>query len=240
MEPASQDWQALEERIGYTFRQPELLERALTHPSWLQEQNLPPVHSNQRLEFLGDAVINLTVSELLYERFPGEPEGFLTRQRASLVKGPVLVRLAGELNLDAFIRKGKSEINAGLRGHRSRMEDALEALFGAVFLDGGLEAARALGDLLYADFEQLLEAGAEDHNAKGRFQEFIQESGGNTGQFSYELAEVSGPDHDRRFGVELHYEGRVVGRGQGRTRKAAENMAAREALEQLRPTGNQE
>lgn len=228
----------LEAALGHSFARPELLELALTHPSWLQEKKLAPSHSNQRLEFLGDAVLALLISERLYREFPEEPEGVLSHRRATLVKGAHLVEIAKILSLDTFIRCGKSELNEGRRGLSSRLEDALEAVIGAVYLDGGLDAARNLINNLYRNLEPMHENGKDDHNAKGRFQEYVQEIGGTTDEIVYELVGSSGPDHDRTFEVVLLYKGEKVGSGSGRSRKSAESEAARQGLACLQADGN--
>lgn len=237
MDPDTPDITLLEARLGYSFKRRELLVLALTHPSRIRNGRDSAKASNQRLEFLGDAVLNLVVSELLYERFPDRAEGFLTRNRAALVKGEILVQLAERINLDLFIRVGKAEKNAGARGRLSRLEDALEAVTGAVYLDGGLESARSVIGRLFGNLDELLSHNLEAHNSKGRLQEFIQEQGGTTSEIDYVMVNSSGPDHERSFSIQLKYRGEVIGEGIAGTRKAAESIAAREGLKHLHDQG---
>lgn len=224
--------------MEYTFKRRDLLVLSLTHPSWVSESPDPEgVNSNQRLEFLGDAVLNIVISEWLYNQFPGEQEGFLTRNRAALVKGKILVEIAEELELEPYLKLGKSETNAGGRGRRSRLEDALEAVMGAVYVDGGLEAARSVIARIFGDLTTRLDANLLDHNAKGRLQEKIQEWGGTTHDIEYHLLDTTGPDHDRKFTVELRYKGERLGEGAAKSRKAAESLAAKAGLQFLSENG---
>ena len=223
----------LENRLGYTFERRELLVLALTHPSWEQEQKSRQSGNNQRLEFLGDSVLNLVISEFLYKWFPSEPEGFLTRNRAALVRGKILFRLAEELDLENHLRIGKSELNSGKRGRDSRLEDALEAIIGAIYLDSGLEDSTRVILRLIGDPEKRIQANLQNYNAKGRFQERIQESGGTTEDVKYQLLKKTGPDHNLQFHVQLSYQGRPLGEGRGRSRKEAENEAAARGLQTL-------
>lgn len=229
----------LERRLGYSFKRRNLLVQALTHPSWEQEKSVAESENNQRMEFLGDSVLNLVISEHLYERFPQQPEGFLTRGRSALVRGKILFRIAEEIELETFVRIGKSEQNSGMRGRHSRLEDALEALFGAVYLDSGLEASREVILRLVGDPEKRIQSNFQNHNAKGQFQERIQESGGTTEEIDYHLLEKTGPDHDLHFHVQLLYRGQPVGAGRGRSRKEAENEAAANGLQFLEEAGKE-
>ncbi len=223
----------LEDRLGYSFKRIDLLVLALTHPSWNQDRPREESHSNQRLEFLGDSVLNLVISELLFRRYPDHPEGILTRYRSALVKGKLLHRIAGEIELEPFIRIGKSERANSERGRKSRMEDALEALLGAVFLDGGIEAARSVITCLIGDLDQRLKPALSEDNAKGRLQEWIQQQGWTTEDIEYRIVSASGPDHLREFSVSLFFQGRKIGSGTASSRKEAETLAARQGLEAL-------
>ncbi len=223
---------SLETRLGYTFKRRELLVLSLTHPSWEQEDESAR-ETNQRLEFLGDSVLGLIVADKLYATYPKHPEGFLTRNRSALVKGKVLVSIATEIGLESHLRLGRAEQNAGNRGRHSRLEDALEALVGAVYLDGGLKAARRVVLHLYGDLGERLSQGLSDHNAKGQLQEFVQSKGGSTSDIDYVLSDTTGPDHQRRFTVQLEVNGIRIGSGEAASRKAAESIAARNGLSAL-------
>lgn len=219
--------EGLEARLAYSFKDPALLQRALTHPSYSREKGL---RSNyQRLEFLGDAVISLIISERLFRHFPREREGFLTRTRSMLVQGEQLSTLARELELGTYLYLGEGEVQSGGRERASILEDAFEALFGALYMDAGLETTRSVLEALYGSVEDRLETIAHEHNPKGQLQELLQPKVDN-GSIEYRLVEISGPDHERLFHVEVWIEGACCGRGEGRSKQAAESMAAREAL----------
>lgn len=221
---------ALQERLGYAFRDQGLLERALTHPSTLQAN--PTLESNQRLEFLGDAVIQLILTQRLFELFPGEREGGLSKRRAALSKGAFLVQLALEYGLDACLRLAPSEELSGGRTRASALEDAFEALAGAIYLDGGLEAARKSVLAVYGDLQARLAPVESAENPKGRLQEKIQPLHGNHA-LRYEVALAEGADHAKAYEVVVYLNDRPLGRGRGQSKKLAEEAAAREALENL-------
>ena len=222
----------VQERLGYVFNDPELLKLSLTHPSFAQDSGSEE-GSNQRLEFLGDAILGMVIAELLYHHYPHEQEGFLTRRRSALVKGAVLVEIAEALELEPFLRMGRAEINAGARGRNSRLEDAVEAVIGAVYLDGGLQPARNLVHRLYGNVEERLKTGMVHHNPKGRLQEWVQSRGGNTDDIVYAIRETTGPDHARNFLIELSLSGKIIGKGQASSRKQAESEAAIVGLKTL-------
>lgn len=225
-------FQRLQEQLGYRFRDETLLTLALTHPSLLQDS--PSIlQSNERLEFLGDSVLNLVMAETLYRRFLDEPEGMLTRCRSALVKSHVLFAVAEASGLESALRLGRAEINSGERGRQSRLENALEALLGAVYLDGGLDAARAVIARLFGDLETRLAALLTGHNAKGRLQEWVQAHGGSVADIVYQLDSVSGPDHARTYAITVLLRGAPAGSGAGTSRKSAEGHAAAAALERL-------
>ncbi len=232
-ESIREDLQELENRLSYSFKRRELLVLSLTHPSYLQENsNLNA--SNQRMEFLGDSVLGFIVADELYQLYPEQSEGELTQQRSALVKGHVLREIAEELDLESHILIGKAELNAGTRGRASRMEDALEALIAAIYLDGGLKAAREVVVHIFGDFRARLASGLTNHNAKGQLQEYVQRLGGTTADIEYALVQVSGPDHQKEFHISLKVNGVPVGEGRASSRKMAESLAAQQGLEQLK------
>jgi len=221
---------ALESRVGHVFRDRSLLERALTHPSLLPV--LRGAESNQRLEFLGDAVLQLLLSEALYAEFPSEREGVLSRRRAILANGTTLALLARELGLDQALRLGPSEESSGGRHRTSALGDAFEALLGAVYLDAGLEAARAVVRAAYGPLPERLAALGDEKTPKSRLQELVQPRHGNDA-LTYQVVATEGEDHRRTFEVSVSLLGREIGRGRGSSKKAAEEAAAEAALRTL-------
>ena len=222
--------QAIEEQIAYSFRSRALLVNALTHSSYANENRGRSCESNERLEFLGDSVLGMVVAEALYRRFPDLPEGRLTRMRAQLVCEESLHRVAGEIGLGAHIRLGKGEEHTGGRTRTSILADATEALIAAMYLDGGMDVARG-----FIERYILPELNGEYipfGDAKTDLQELIQKKSGST--LSYELVGESGPDHDKTFTTRVLLNGESVGTGSGRTKKEAEQAAARAALAALR------
>lgn len=226
---------ALEARIAHDFRDRSLLELALTHSSLLQER--PDLaESNQRLEFLGDAVLQLILTEALFMLFPLDREGMLSRRRAALANGPFLAGLAREIGLDQALRLGASEESSGGRSRTSALEDAFEALVGAVYLDSGWDAARRTVLHVYGSLNTRL-SGVEDfENPKGRLQELIQPEHGNSA-LRYEVVKILGEDHARSYEVAVFLLDRQLGCGTGSSKKSAEEAAAREALVALRTEG---
>lgn len=218
----------LEEKIEYHFRDQALLTRALTHSSRANEEGSKSDGDNERLEFLGDAVLELCSSSFLFRQYPDLTEGELTRLRASLVCEPTLALCAGELGLGAYLLLGKGEEHSGGRERASVLSDALEALIGAVYLDGGLsEADRLITRWILTDIEskQLF------HDSKTILQERVQAE--LSERVRYRLLEETGPDHDRRFTVEVQIGEKSYGRGTGRSKKAAEQEAAFQTLRML-------
>ncbi len=223
----------LEERIGYEFRNKALLRQALTHSSFTNEQKINKTNNYERLEFLGDAVLELVSSDFLFREHPEMPEGELTKMRASMVCEPSLAFCARDLELGEFIRLGKGEENTGGRNRESITSDAMEALIGAIYLDGGMRDARAFIDrFVLSDLEdkQLF------YDSKSNLQELVQ--GRFKRELSYELLEESGPEHNKTFRVSVQMGKEVLGQGQGRTKKAAEQQAAYEALLRLKERGH--
>lgn len=227
----SGDLEALQERIGYRFRDPSLLERALTHSSWLQDNPCAP-GNNQRLEFLGDSVLELVLTEALFALYPDDREGQLTKRRAVLGKGKFLSRLAREVRLDECLRLGANEEATGGRGRDAALEDAFEALLGAVNLDGGLECARRTVLGIYGDLTARLAAREGNANPKGRLQEIVQPLHGNQA-IRYEVLATEGADHERKYEVAVLLLDKKIGSGRGSSKKAAEEEAAKAALATL-------
>lgn len=223
----------LEERVGYSFRDAGLLKQALTHSSFTNEQKINKAGDYERLEFLGDAVLELVSSEFLFRLHPELSEGELTKLRASMVCEPSLAFCARDLELGKFILLGRGEENTGGRERESITSDAMEALIGAIYLDGGMEPAKEFIDrFVLSDLEdkQLF------YDSKSNLQELIQ--GKLKKEFGYELLEESGPEHDKTFRVSVQMEGECLGEGTGRTKKAAEQQAAYKALLVLRDRGH--
>ncbi len=219
---------SLQLRLGYTFSDPTLLQRALTHPSFLQEN--PHVSANnQRLEFLGDAVLQLVLTEALFQRYPNDREGELSRRRAALAKGTFLAQLARDLGLDACLNVGSSEEATGGRERASNLADACEALFGAVFIDSDWLTTRSVMLGLIGDIDARLNVVGDLHNPKGRLQELVQPVHGNHA-VRYEVIRTEGGDHERRYFIEVYLRDQALGQGSGSSKKTAEEAAARAAL----------
>ncbi|MFZ5975927.1 MAG: ribonuclease III [Bacillota bacterium] len=223
---------AFEESIGYSFKNSKLLQTAFTHCSAAQNGEEKPEH-NQRLEFLGDAVLEMCISEYLYLAFPQMPEGRLTKIRAGIVSEGALAKAANKLSLGAYLKIGKGEERTGGRTKPSILADVAEALIGAVYLDGGLDAARQF--ILRFLAEQICEAveagGIRDY--KTELQEAVHKAG--LGESSYSITFETGPDHKKEFCAQVSINGDVWGEGSGPSKKAAEQQAARLALERLLP-----
>lgn len=222
----------LEERIGYRFNDRALLKQAITHSSFTNEQKIRKNQNYERLEFLGDAVLELVSSEFLFREHAGMPEGELTKLRASMVCEPSLAFCARDLELGKFILLGRGEENTGGRRRDSIVSDVMEAVIGAIYLDGGMDAARAFIDrFVLSDLEdkQLF------YDSKSNLQELAQ--GKLKKELEYRLLEESGPEHDKLFRVSVRMESEILGTGEGRTKKAAEQQAAYRALLLLRDRG---
>lgn len=217
----------IEERIGHKFRNGLLLAEALTHPS-LGHETQQRHFDNQRLEFLGDAVLQVVISEHLFDRFGNAAEGQLTKLRSRLVSRDTLKKYAAQLNLGQFLMIGRGEEASGGRTRTSTLADAFEALTGAIFLDGGLEKARKF--ILTQAGEDLARIAEEpvDINPKGQLQEFLQSISPRSPV--YETISESGPEHEKTFVVQAIWEGIALGKGRGRSKKQAETAAAEEAL----------
>lgn len=213
--------QELEKKIGYTFQNKSLFQQAIMHSSYANERHLNKLECNERLEFLGDAVLELVSSEFLYEKHPEMPEGNMTKTRASMVCEPTLAYCAGDISLGDFLLLGKGEEITGGRKRDSVVSDALEALIGAIYLDGGFTNAKEfinrfiLNDMehkkLFFDSKTILQ-----EIVQGQFEEAL----------NYQLIREDGPDHNKNFEVAARIGEQEIGRGCGRTKKAAEQLAA--------------
>ncbi len=219
------DLNELEKRIGYEFKDEGLLTHAMTHSSYANEHGMEKSGSNERLEFLGDAVLELVSSEFLYHNYPNLPEGDMSKLRASLVCEPTLARCTDEIELPKYLLLSRGEDATGGRGRDSIVSDAMEALIGAIFLDGGMEPAKAF-ILKYILTD--IESKRLFYDSKTTLQEVVQAEGGE--KLSYEVVGESGPDHAKTFTVEVRRGGETLGRGEGHSKKAAEQKAAYEAL----------
>ena len=220
--------QALEEKLGYTFRDPALLENALTHSSYANENRSRGVQSNERLEFLGDSVLGMVTADYLYRTHPDLPEGDLTRTRAALVCEESLVEVAQAWGLGQYLKLGRGENAGGGRTRPSIQADAVEAVLAAVFLDGGIAPARKIIQTYILDAEA---ERARNRDYKTALQELVQRESGQV--LRYCLVGSSGPDHAKIFTVEVELNGAPVGRGQGHSKKEAEQNAARAAIDGL-------
>lgn len=219
----------LEEKIGYHFHNRELLKQALMHTSFSNEHHMGKLDNNERLEFLGDAVLEVISSDFLYHEYPDYPEGKLTRLRASLVCEPTLALCSRDLDLGSYLLLGKGENATGGRKRDSIVSDAMEAVIGAIYLDGGFDHARKfilryiLNDI---ENKQLF------YDSKTILQEMVQSEHKN--QLEYELLKEEGPDHDKQFTTRVLLGSQELGRGTGRTKKASEQEAAYYAILKLR------
>lgn len=222
----------LETKLGIRFQDPGLLERALVHSSAAQENRT--LRCNEQLEFLGDAVLQFIVTEALYRRYPEAPEGRMTRARAGVVSGRHLARKACELGLGECISLGRGARKSGGQEQPSILADTMEAVIAAVFLDGGIEAARSFTlSLLDEDIDRAM-AQKSVADAKSRLQEILQVNG--TVHIAYDIVSQEGPPHDRTFAVTLSVDGRPLSTGTGKSKKQAEQNAAENALESLKKT----
>lgn len=219
----------LAKRLGVRFKDTSLLDTALTHRSYAYERDV--TETNERLELLGDAVLNLVITDLIYKRFPEYAEGDLAKLRASLVSTPALAEVAGELDLGAVIRLGRGEEITGGRHKPSIMADTLEAVVGAVYLDAGLNTTRRVLRNLFGGRVRAAVGQEVPKDAKTRLQELVTQVWGELP--SYRVA-GSGPDHAKRFAAEVYVGASLYGRGEGRSKKEAEQAAAAAALERLR------
>ena len=221
----------LENAIGYRFHNISLLQNALAHSSYANERWHDSLKSNERLEFLGDSILGMVVAEHLYRNYPDRPEGELTRMRADMVCEKALAQVANQIGLGEHLLLGKGEEQGGGRGRDSILADAVESIIAACYLDGGMEAAKAFISrfvLVNVPVSRLTNA-----DYKTALQELVQQKRNQV--LTYTMVGESGPDHDKRFEVELTLNGQVVGHGIGSSKKRAEQDAARNAMEALYP-----
>ena len=221
----------LEKKLNYSFREPALLEEALNHSSYANEHRSAGLRSNQRLEFLGDSVLGFVTAEFLFRQHPDAPEGDLTRIRAALVCEQSLYEVARKLGLGQYLKLGRGEEAGGGRERISILADATEAVFAAVYLDGGIQEATALIHrcLLDAEREEVVEERRRDY--KTALQELVQRQADQV--LTYHMIGEAGPDHDKTFQAEVRLNGASVGTGSGHSKKEAEQAAARAALEAM-------
>ena len=216
----------LQDRIGYHFQDDKLLKKAMVHSSYANEKHLPKYECNERLEFLGDAVLEVVSSEFLFRHYPALPEGDLTKLRASIVCEPTLALCARELDLGDFLLLGKGEEHTGGRKRDSIVSDAMEALIGAIYLDGGFASAK---EFVHRFIMTDIEHKKLFYDSKTILQEQVQKNW-HDGEISYVLTGEEGPDHDKTFLVDLYVAGEKKSSGKGRTKKAAEQDAAYRCL----------
>lgn len=220
----------LEKKTGYTFQDFDLFRQALTHSSYANEHKQEKLQDNERLEFLGDAVLEIVSSEFLFFHYPGLPEGDLTKLRASIVCEPTLALCTRELNLGDYLLLGKGEERTGGRNRDSIVSDAMEALIGAIYLDGGFASAKEfVCRFVMTDIEHK----KLFYDSKTILQEIVQ-SDFKGEEISYDLTGETGPDHDKKFLVDVMIGDTVLGHGIGRTKKAAEQEAAYQAIIKLK------
>lgn len=220
----------LQQQLGYEFNSVELLLGALTHKSYANEQLRDPASCNERKEFLGDAVLDLVMADFLYRHYPHLPEGELSRIRAELVSATALAQVARDLQLGNYLRLGRGEQRSGGRDKDNLLADALEAVFGAIFLDAGWQTARDVLVLIFEPNAQVV-VGRKSQDYKTRLQELAQAQYGQAPL--YDLTDVSGPDHQRRYTVVVNCDGKLLGEGEGSSKKAAQQQAAKMALEKI-------
>ena len=218
----------LQKRIGYTFKNTDLLTEALTHSSYANEHKAKHIKYNERLEFLGDAVLSIVVSDYIFKHCPELPEGELTKLRASLVCEKTLFEFAKQIELGKYLVLSKGERNNGGAERPSILSDAFEALIAAIYIDGGIDpASKHILNFVIPAIKNSKKKKLNDY--KTALQEIIQKNPGE--QLEYVLVGESGPDHNKHFVVELHLNSNAIGKGGGRSKKEAEQQAAREALE---------
>ena len=221
--------QELEKKLGYTFRNPDLLSEALSHSSYANEHRNAKLSSNERLEFLGDSVLGFVTAEYLFAGHPDRPEGDLTRIRAALVCEQSLYEVARELELGECLKLGKGEEAGGGRQRPSIRADAVEAVLAAVYLDGGIGSARKIIQKYVLSRE--IAGLTKPRDYKTALQELVQRENGSV--LCYRLTGEEGPDHNKRFFMEVTLNGSAVGSGSGRSKKEAEQMAAKAAIATL-------
>lgn len=219
----------LSDTINYSFKNESLLKTALTHSSYANEHRDRHLQNNERLEFLGDSILGLVSADYMFNHYPNLPEGELTKLRAAVVCEQTLCEIAKELGLDKEILLGKGEEAGGGRARPSILADAVEAVLGAIYLDGGMDAARKFVLSFIPKKAELAEHGGAFKDYKTALQEIVQKNRQET--LSYHLSGESGPDHDKRFNVQVLLNSNIFAEGSGKSKKEAEQMAAKHALE---------
>lgn len=222
------DFHKFESIISYHFNDVELLIQALTHSSYANEHNMKKIDNNERIEFLGDAVLEIVTSDYLYRKYPNNLEGELTKFRASIVCEPTLAEFAREITLGNFLLLGKGEDSSGGRNRDSVLSDTVEALIGAIYLDGGIDSAKLFIESTLLDD---VEARKRFVDSKTHLQEYIQQI--SDVSIEYKVVAETGPDHNKSFHVNVTHERKTIGKGQGRSKKTAEQRAAFDALQKI-------
>lgn len=215
----------LQQKIDYEFKDENLLFTALTHSSYANEHKLHKIHHNERLEFLGDAVLEVVSSDFLFKNFPDMAEGQMSKKRASLVCEPTLAYCARQIGLGKYLMLGKGEDMGGGRNRDSILSDALEAVIGSIYLDGGIENA---GRFIMANVLNDIEHKAMFQDSKTILQELLQKD--HKDPITYEVVGMTGPEHNRMFEMQVKLGDKVIGRGSGRTKQAAGQEAAYHAI----------
>ena len=218
--------------LGHEFNDAGLLEQAFTHSSYAHEQSSSSSKHNERLEFLGDAVLEVIISELLYNQFPDYNEGQLTKFRAGLVCEPSLAKIGHEAGFEKYLRLGKGEENTGGRFRDALLADAFEAVIGAIFIDAGLERARTFIQECFADEIERQSDIFEQFDNKTFLQESFQRN--SKSPLNYVITNESGPDHNKLFTATVKHKGKILGAGSGKSKKEAEQNAAADAIKKLR------
>ncbi len=231
------DIEQLISTLGIEWSSPELLFTALTHSSYAHENKREHIEHNQRLEFLGDAVLELIISEYLYDRFTTFPEGVLTKMRAGIVCEPSLAAVANTMKLGQFIKMGKGEERSGGRKRPSILADAMESVIGAVYIDQGLENTKLFViENLSDQIAKVVAKGGQTGDYKTELQELVQQKSENS--LTYFIINEEGPDHNKTFTAGVNFQGKVWGIGKGRTKKEAEQSAAEDALSKIKAGEN--
>ncbi len=225
------DWHSLQQNIGVTFLDLSLLQQTFLHSSYINENPEYPIPNNERLEFLGDAVLNFIVAEKIFNEFPSLAEGELTEIRVSLIREETLAELATELKLGDYLSLGKGEESTGGRQRQTNLADTFEALIGAILLDQGLTAAKEFVLSRLNSHLEKIRSGGIRQNYKAQLQEFTQSEYKQLPV--YHLVGTTGPDHDKNFTVKVMLADRILGTGSGKSKKAAEMEAARSACKKL-------
>lgn len=217
----------LEKKLNYNFKNRDLLEKALTHSSFINENDMKSFESNERLEYLGDAILGLVIGEYFYKNFPEDNEGSLTKMRAESVNEKVLFFISKKLMLGEYLKFGKGEIKSGGKNRESTSADALEALFGAIYLDSNFKNVKKIILDLFQSFLEKDGYKLFNIDFKTKFQELVQKSGKKA---EYKLVREEGPDNDKTFFTELYLDEVLVGSGKGKTKKESQQEAAKDAF----------